>query len=227
MLRKEDQLFYHRLSSKKTEVKFFFKKNCNLSKYHCFHWRKSPPCMQLENEYTLIEPAFHAKGPPYVRWAANMAVGLQTGVPWVMCRQDDAPDPVVSLLLDPSKAYVSFCWTNNKSCNLQINTCNGMRCGETFAGPNSPNKPALWTENWTSLYVLINFHNHNQFFHWTSKMRISKLDRKEKSQVWYAFLWSYQTYGGETYLRSAEDIAFYAALFIAKKGSYVNYYMVW
>jgi len=42
------------------------------------------------------------------------------------------------------------------------------------------------------------------------------------------FLWSYQTYGEEPYLRSAEDIAFHVALFIAKKGgSYVNYYMVW
>lgn len=28
-----------------------------------------------------------------------------------------------------------------------------MRCGETFAGPNSPNKPSIWTEDWTSLYV--------------------------------------------------------------------------
>ncbi|KAK1384449.1 Beta-galactosidase [Heracleum sosnowskyi] len=42
-----------------------------------------------------------------------------------MCKQDDAPDPV-------------------------INACNGLRCGETFGGPNSPNKPSLWTENWTS-----------------------------------------------------------------------------
>ncbi|GMP61373.1 hypothetical protein CsSME_00023868 [Camellia sinensis var. sinensis] len=31
-----------------------------------------------------------------------------------------------------------------------INTCNGMRCGETFVGPNSPNKPSIWTENWTT-----------------------------------------------------------------------------
>ncbi|KAK4381269.1 Beta-galactosidase 16 [Sesamum angolense] len=44
-----------------------------------------------------------------------------------MCKQDDAPDPV-------------------------INACNGMRCGETFVGPNSPNKPAIWTENWTHFY---------------------------------------------------------------------------
>lgn len=108
-----------------------------------------------------MEPAFHEKGPVYVRWAAKMAVDLQTGVPWVMCKQPDAPDPV-------------------------INTCNGMRCGETFPGPNSPNKPKIWTENWTSFY---------------------------------------QVYGGEPYMRSAEDIAFHVALFIAKNGSFVNYYM--
>ncbi|CAK7346941.1 unnamed protein product [Dovyalis caffra] len=79
---------------------------------------------QVENEYKNVEAAFHEKGPGYVRWAAAMAVSLQTGVPWVMCKQDDAPDPV-------------------------INSCNGMRCGETFAGPNSPNKPSIWTEDWT------------------------------------------------------------------------------
>ncbi|KAJ0960439.1 hypothetical protein J5N97_001721 [Dioscorea zingiberensis] len=116
---------------------------------------------QIENEYQLVEGGFHEKGPPYVIWAASMAVGLRTGVPWMMCKQDDAPDPV-------------------------INTCNGMSCGETFAGPNSPNKPAMWTENWTSFY---------------------------------------QVYGGEPYRRSAEDIAFHVALFIAKGGSFVNYYM--
>ncbi|KHN17401.1 Beta-galactosidase 6 [Glycine soja] len=43
-----------------------------------------------------------------------MEVGLKTGVPWVMCKQTDVPDPL-------------------------INACNGMRCGETFTGPNSPN----------------------------------------------------------------------------------------
>ena len=52
--------------------------------------------IQIENEYQNIEAAFHEKGPSYVRWAARMAVGLQTGVPWIMCKQSDAPDPVVS-----------------------------------------------------------------------------------------------------------------------------------
>ncbi|CAI0555122.1 unnamed protein product [Linum tenue] len=119
--------------------------------------------VQVENEYGNVEAAFQEEGKAYVEWAAKMAVDLQTGVPWVMCKQPDAPDPV-------------------------INSCNGMRCGETFAGPNSPSKPALWTENWTS------------------------------------FL---QRYGEETYLRSAQDIAFHTLLFIiAKNGSFVNYYMV-
>uniref|UniRef100_A0A2N9EM99 Beta-galactosidase n=1 Tax=Fagus sylvatica TaxID=28930 RepID=A0A2N9EM99_FAGSY len=49
---------------------------------------------QIENEYQIVEGAFFEKGPPYVKWAASMAVGLQTGVPWVMCKQNDAPDPV-------------------------------------------------------------------------------------------------------------------------------------
>ncbi|KAH9691284.1 Beta-galactosidase 16 [Citrus sinensis] len=49
---------------------------------------------KIENEYQTIEPAFHEKGPPYVLWAAKMAVDLHTGVPWVMCKQDDAPGPV-------------------------------------------------------------------------------------------------------------------------------------
>lgn len=82
---------------------------------------------QIENEYEMVEPAFHEQGPPYVRWAASMAVNQQIGVPWMMCKQQDAPDPV-------------------------INTCNGLYCGETFKGPNSPNKPALWTENWISQF---------------------------------------------------------------------------
>ncbi|KAF8410413.1 hypothetical protein HHK36_002942 [Tetracentron sinense] len=82
---------------------------------------------QIENEYNNIELAFKEAGTRYVQWAGNMAVGLKTGVPWVMCKQKDAPDPV-------------------------INTCNGRNCGDTFTGPNRPHKPALWTENWTAQY---------------------------------------------------------------------------
>ncbi|KAL5779420.1 hypothetical protein ACOSQ2_010157 [Xanthoceras sorbifolium] len=147
----------------KYHMQRFVTKIVNMMKSENLYASQGGPIIlsQIENEYQTVEAAFHEKGPPYVRWAAKMAVGLQTGVPWVMCKQDDAPDPV-------------------------INACNGMRCGETFKGPNSPNKPSIWTENWTSFY---------------------------------------QVYGGEPYMRSAKDIAFHVALFIAKKGSYVNYYM--
>ncbi|KAL6191250.1 hypothetical protein ACLB2K_037641 [Fragaria x ananassa] len=82
---------------------------------------------QIENEYNHIQLAYEENGSNYVRWAARMAVKQNVGVPWIMCKQTDAPDPV-------------------------INTCNGRHCGDTFSGPNKPYKPALWTENWTAQY---------------------------------------------------------------------------
>ncbi|GMH11972.1 hypothetical protein Nepgr_013813 [Nepenthes gracilis] len=77
---------------------------------------------QIENEYGNIESAYGAAAQPYIRWAANMALSLDTGVPWVMCQQSDAPDPI-------------------------INTCNGFYCDQFT--PNSNKKPKLWTENWS------------------------------------------------------------------------------
>ncbi|KAL5066527.1 hypothetical protein RYX36_028264 [Vicia faba] len=82
---------------------------------------------QIENEYNHIQLAYEALGDSYVQWAANMAVAFDIGVPWIMCKQKDAPDPV-------------------------INACNGRHCGDTFSGPNKPYKPAIWTENWTAQY---------------------------------------------------------------------------
>ncbi|KAK8625188.1 hypothetical protein V6N13_090063 [Hibiscus sabdariffa] len=82
---------------------------------------------QIENEYNTIQLAYREKGDSYVQWAAKMALGLNVQIPWIMCKQKDAPDPV-------------------------INTCNGRHCGDTFIGPNKPNKPALWTENWTTQF---------------------------------------------------------------------------
>ncbi|GFP89048.1 beta-galactosidase 14 [Phtheirospermum japonicum] len=82
---------------------------------------------QIENEYNNVQLAYKEAGKDYVRWAADMAVGLYNGVPWVMCKQKDAPQTVIS-------------------------TCNGRQCGDTFPGPNGPDKPSLWTENWTAQY---------------------------------------------------------------------------
>lgn len=52
--------------------------------------------LQIENEYNHIQRAFREEGDNYVQWAAKMAVSLDVGVPWIMCKQRDAPDPVVS-----------------------------------------------------------------------------------------------------------------------------------
>ncbi|TYJ28542.1 hypothetical protein E1A91_A06G007100v1 [Gossypium mustelinum] len=81
---------------------------------------------QIENEYGPESKALGAAGHRYVNWAAKMAVGLDSGVPWVMCKEDDAPDPV-------------------------INTCNGFYC-DAFS-PNKPYKPMLWTEAWSGWFT--------------------------------------------------------------------------
>ncbi|XP_022754889.1 beta-galactosidase-like [Durio zibethinus] len=81
---------------------------------------------QIENEFGPVEWEIGAPGKAYTKWAAQMAVGLGTGVPWIMCKQDDAPDPL-------------------------INTCNGFYC-ENFT-PNAKYKPKMWTENWTGWYT--------------------------------------------------------------------------
>ncbi|XVF67768.1 hypothetical protein PTKIN_Ptkin10aG0148700 [Pterospermum kingtungense] len=80
---------------------------------------------QIENEYEPESKSFGPAGQAYVQWAAKMAVGLNTGVPWVMCKENDAPDPV-------------------------INTCNGFYCD--YFSPNKPYKPTLWTEAWTGWF---------------------------------------------------------------------------
>lgn len=49
----------------------------------------------MENEYGNVEGSYGIGGELYVKWAAETAVSLNTSVPWVMCQQTDAPDPIV------------------------------------------------------------------------------------------------------------------------------------
>ncbi|GMP89013.1 hypothetical protein CsSME_00040758 [Camellia sinensis var. sinensis] len=81
---------------------------------------------QIENEYGNIDSAYGSAAKTYINWAASMATSLDTGVPWVMCQQADAPDPI-------------------------INTCNGFYCDQFT--PNSAKKPKMWTENWTGWFL--------------------------------------------------------------------------
>lgn len=60
-------------------------------------YRKSNSHLQIENEYgDYYEQAYGPGGKAYAMWAASMAVAQNTGVPWTMCQESDAPDPVVS-----------------------------------------------------------------------------------------------------------------------------------
>ncbi|RVW55025.1 Beta-galactosidase 10 [Vitis vinifera] len=49
---------------------------------------------RVENEYGDTERIYGDGGKPYAMWAANMALSQNIGVPWIMCQQYDAPDPV-------------------------------------------------------------------------------------------------------------------------------------
>jgi len=53
--------------------------------------------LQIENEYGYYENFYKEDGKKYALWAAKMAVSQNIGVPWIMCQQWDAPDPVVRL----------------------------------------------------------------------------------------------------------------------------------
>ncbi|CAH8363768.1 unnamed protein product [Eruca vesicaria subsp. sativa] len=80
---------------------------------------------QIENEYGNVIGSYGETGKAYIQWCANMAQSLDIGVPWIMCQQDDAPQPM-------------------------LNTCNGYYC-DNFE-PNNAKTPKMWTENWTGWY---------------------------------------------------------------------------
>jgi beta-galactosidase len=61
--------------------------------------KKVVDILQIENEFGPLEWDQGAPAKAYASWAASMAVGLNTGVPWIMCKEDDAPDPVVCKFL--------------------------------------------------------------------------------------------------------------------------------
>uniref|UniRef100_A0A0C9RYA0 Beta-galactosidase n=1 Tax=Wollemia nobilis TaxID=56998 RepID=A0A0C9RYA0_9CONI len=112
----------------KTEMERFTKKIVDMMKQEKLWASQGGPIIlaQIENEYGNIDGPYGEAGKRYIKWAASMAVGLNTGVPWVMCQQADAPDSV-------------------------INTCNGFYC-DSFT-PNSPSKPKMWTENWSGWFL--------------------------------------------------------------------------
>eukprot|EP00928_Gymnodinium_smaydae_P016376 TRINITY_DN16131_c0_g1_i1.p1 TRINITY_DN16131_c0_g1~~TRINITY_DN16131_c0_g1_i1.p1 ORF type:complete len:665 (+),score=-23.34 TRINITY_DN16131_c0_g1_i1:133-2127(+) len=145
----------------KYEMQTFTTKIVDMMKEaNLFAWQGGPIILtQIENEYQQVEQYYGEKGKSYVNWAVDMALSLNTNTPWVMCKQTDAPGPI-------------------------INTCNDFYCD--YFQPNSPGKPKMWTENWAG---------------------------------WF------QTFGGRTPHRPAEDVAFAVARFFQRGGTFQNYYM--
>lgn len=112
----------------KAEMQIFVTKIVDIMKEEkLYSWQGGPIILQqIENEYGNIQGHYGQAGKRYMLWAAQMALALDTGVPWVMCRQTDAPEQI-------------------------LNTCNAFYC-DGFK-PNSYNKPTIWTEDWDGWYA--------------------------------------------------------------------------
>nr|GMC54665.1 beta-galactosidase 15-like [Ipomoea batatas] len=80
---------------------------------------------QIENEYGNINGPYGDDGKEYINWCAKLANSFGIGVPWIMCQQHDAPDPM-------------------------LETCNGWYCDQYK--PTNPTTPKMWTENWTGWF---------------------------------------------------------------------------
>lgn len=109
-------IFKHRMKIKAQKVRYKWKRTiCLISAQNPIHIDFRPvnififvyikykylfyfiEIMQIENEYGPVEWEIGAPAKAYTWWAAQMAVGLNTGVPWIMCKQDkDVPEPIVS-----------------------------------------------------------------------------------------------------------------------------------
>ncbi|KAE8707112.1 Beta-galactosidase 5 [Hibiscus syriacus] len=107
---------------------------------------------QIENEYGAQSKLLGAAGSNYVNWAAKMAVETGTGVPWVMCKEDDAPDPVCTMEMAKGVSCIILL-------DKHINTCNGFYC-DAFQ-PNKPYKPTIWTEAWSGWFSEFGGPNHH------------------------------------------------------------------
>ncbi|XP_019082573.1 PREDICTED: beta-galactosidase 8-like [Camelina sativa] len=82
----------------KAEMQRFTTKIVDLMKQEKLYASQGGPIIlsQIENEYGNIDSAYGAAAKSYIKWSASMALSLDTGVPWNMCQQADAPDPMVS-----------------------------------------------------------------------------------------------------------------------------------
>ncbi|KAL0558954.1 hypothetical protein IC582_003543 [Cucumis melo] len=111
----------------KNEMQTFTTKIVNMCKQANLFASQGGPIIlaQIENEYGNVMTPYGNAGKTYINWCAQMAESLNIGVPWIMCQQSDAPQPI-------------------------INTCNGFYC-DKFS-PNNPKSPKMFTENWVGWF---------------------------------------------------------------------------
>jgi len=116
------------------EAARFFTKVVDLMKENKMFAPQGGPVIlgQVENEYGNVDfakPKAAAKA--YAEWAADLALSSYDAIPWVMCKEDDAP----------RKQGI-------------IATCNGYYCDNWIEGhmKNRPGEPPMWTENWPGWY---------------------------------------------------------------------------
>ena len=111
----------------KNEMQTFTTKIVNMCKQANLFASQGGPIIlaQIENEYGNVMTPYGSAGKTYINWCAQMAESLNIGVPWIMCQQSGAPQPI-------------------------INTCNGFYC-DTFS-PNNPKSPKMFTENWVGWF---------------------------------------------------------------------------
>ncbi|XVE53944.1 hypothetical protein DITRI_Ditri03aG0042900 [Diplodiscus trichospermus] len=80
---------------------------------------------QIENEYGNVIDKYGEDGKAYINWSAQMADSLDTGVPWIMCQQSDAPKPMI----EASTGFYS-----------------------DDIEPKNKGSPKIWVENWTGWF---------------------------------------------------------------------------
>ncbi|KAA8521093.1 hypothetical protein F0562_011754 [Nyssa sinensis] len=75
----------------------------------------------IENEFGPVEWEIGAPGKAYTKWAAKMVVGLNTGVPWIMCKQEDAPDPIAHVFKSESGPCAAFLSNYDPESSAKVN----------------------------------------------------------------------------------------------------------
>ncbi len=102
----------------------------------CFAGNGGPIIMaQVENEYDNIGKYYGEGGEKYCKWAVDLGVSLNLGVPWIMC-SGSAPG--------------------------SIETINGFLAhhGLERQFKEHPDQPAIWTENWPGWYDTWGYSHH-------------------------------------------------------------------